>query len=613
MSTWLRKTGAIFLLLVVLNQAVNTRVVRAQALPRARINLLDASRFPSIRLEADINRPDGSFVADLTPSDLMIIENGVQRPVDEVRETPNAVDFVVAVNGGAILGNRISSKTNFQLIKDALLDWVPEAESIGKGDSVSLVTNAGVKAVKLDTPAEWTVVFNSLSTELINATPSLTSITKAVEQAAGAPTRQGMKQTILYITPLMSSSLSKAIDNVAEQAAGAGVIINIWLVAPSSAKQPLAEEAIQSLADRTGGQVYRFSGKEALPPIETYLQPLRRQYELNYRSRSSQGGIQTVVLEVQTDEIQTRSPEETYDVAIKTPNVMFINPVDSVKLEWKATEGTQYVLEPPDVPFELFIEFPDNHPRNLVISRLLVNGDVVDEKNAEPFTDLRWPVTRLKTSGTYDIQVTIKDELGLSNKTVVLPLNVTVPNPPAANVIESVSSERLALAVGAVLLVLVGGAIAYYRSKKAHEAARKRPASSRVDSHPLERPGTVINLSDSTTRPAITATPRDTTGWLLPQAGGDALSTQPNIRLGENIQTLGSSPIRAQVVIPSPSVDGLHVRITRRPDGTYWLEDAGSVSGTWVNNTPVSNLGTALTNGDVIRLGKITYRFELRG
>ena len=84
------------------------------------------------------------------------------------------------------------------------------------------------------------------------------------------------------------------------------------------------------------------------------------------------------------------------------------------------------------------------------------------------------------------------------------------------------------------------------------------------------------------------------------------------MRLGEDVITLGSSPIRATIVIPSPSVDGLHVRILRK-NGGYWLEDAGSVSGTWVNGTPVSNLGTALAPGDTIRLGKVSYRFELRG
>jgi hypothetical protein len=611
-KNWLHKTGAALLLLVVFSQSAGVLSVSGQTEARIKINKLDASRFPTIRLEADVYKPDGSFVSDLTASDFKVMENGIMRPVDEVQETPNAVDFIVAINGGPILGNRISSKTNLQLIKDALMDWVPEAQSIGKGDSVSLVTNAGVKAVHLDSPEEWTAVFNSISPELTSAVPSLTSLSKAIEQATGSPVRPGMKQTILYITPLISSGLAKAVDNLAEQAAGAGIKINVWLVAPSSAKQPVAEQAIQSLADRTGGEVYRFTGKEALPPIETYLQPLRRQYEVVYRSRTNQTGIQIVALEVQADTIQARSPEENFDITLKAPNVMFVDPVESVSLEWKKTGSGSYVLSPADIPFQLLIEFPDKHPRNMIFTHLMVDGQMLDERNGQPFEAVKWPVSKLKTSGTYDLQVTIKDELGFTSKTVVLPLEVTIPNPPAANWLESISSERLALAVGAVLLVIGSGFLVQYRIKKAREKPALKPASARVDSRPLDRPATVVNLSNGKTKPSLTAALRDTTGWLLPVDGGDAAITQPSIRLGESVITIGSSPIRANIVIPSPSVDGLHVRILRKDDG-YWLEDAGSVSGTWVNGTPVSNLGTALHPGDVIRLGKVSFRFELRG
>ncbi len=421
-----------------------------------------------------------------------------------------------------------------------------------------------------------------------------------------------MKQTILYITPLMSAGLAKAVDNIAEQAAGDGVQINIWLMAPASAKQPQAEQSIQSLADRTGGQVFRVTGKEALPPIETYLQPLRRQYEIVYRSRSSQSGIQVIALEVQSSKVQARSPEENFDINLKAPNVMYVNPVESVELTWKQTDTARSELTPAEIPLELHIEFPDSHPRNLVDSSLLVDGLIVDEKHSPPFTTLKWPVSSLKTSGTYNLQVIIKDELGFSSKTVILPLDVKVPTPPAANLLESISSERLALAVGAIILVLGGAFLIQYRLKKERERPKLKPASSRVDSRPLDRPVAVIDLSENKTTYSINAAPRDTTGWMLPVAGEDTITTQPTIRLGESVITIGSSPIRAKVVIPSPGMDGLHVRILRKQNG-YWLEDAGSVSGTWVNGTPVSNLGTALAPGDVIRMGKVSFRFELRG
>lgn len=614
MKNWRQIIGAITLLLAVINQPADVLTVIAQSTARIKINRVDASRFPTVRLEADVLKADGSFVADLTLKDFKVLENGILRPVDEIHETPNAVDFFVAINGGPILANRLSSKTHLQLIKDALLNWVPEAESIGKGDSVTLVTNAGVKAAHLDTPEKWTTAFNTISPELIEAVPSLTSLSKAVEQAIGAPASPGMKQTILYITPLLSSGQAKAIESLADQAAGAGIRINIWLMAPSSAKQPQAEQSIQSLAERTGGEVFRLTGKEALPPIETYLQPLRRQYEIVYRSRISKSGTQEVALELQSEMIQARSPEENFEIEIIAPNIMFVDPMESVNLTWQQTESSQSVLSPGEIPLKLHVEFPDKHPRNLVITRLLVDGNMVIEKGGALIDEISWPVSNLKTSGTYDLQVITKDELGLTSHTVILPVEVSIPAPPAANWLAAISSERLALAIAAILLVVGGAILAQYRVKKAREALRKKPASTRVDSRPLDRPGTVRTLGESSTIPVPGGvTSRDKTGWLLPQDCGDSISTQPSVRLGESVLTLGSSPIRAQVIIPSPSIDGLHARILRKPDGGYWLEDAGSVSGTWVNGTPVSNLGIALHPGDVIRIGKVSFRFELRG
>ena len=601
-----------FLLISVAAQAAGVPVVLAQSEARIKINRLDPSKFPNIYLEADIYRPDGSFVSDLGVGDIRVIENGTMRQVDEVRETPNAVDFIVAVNGGPVLGNRISSKTNLQLIKDALLDWVPQAETIGKGDSVTLVTNAGVKATHLDAPDKWTAAFNTLSPELVNATPSLTSLSKAVELAAGSPANPGMKQTILYITPLISSGLAKAVDNLAEQAAGAGIKINIWLVAPLSAKQPESEKAIQSLADRTGGEVYRFTGREALPPVENYLQPLRRQYEIVYRSRVNKSGLQNVILMVQTDVLQAQSIEESFDVTVKAPNVMFVNPPEEVDLQWARQENGTYTLDPPEIPVDIRYEFLDSHPRNIQVTRLLVDGQAVDERNVPPFDRLIWPVTKIKTGGTYSLQVTIRDELSLNNQTVVLPLEVTVPPVPAANWLETISSERLALALGAIFLIIGAAIFTQYRMKQNRSKPALKPASTRADTRPVERPAVVVNLSEGKTTPSTLVTPRDTTGWLFSLGDGDNITTQPGIRLSESVMTLGSSPIRANLVIPSPSVDGLHVRILHRTDG-YWLEDAGSVSGTWVNGTPVSNLGTALHTGDIIRMGKVSYRFELRG
>lgn len=611
MKSWLRVAGALVILIASIWQTAELYPVSAQSAAKARITQLDASGFPTIRLTADVFQEDGSFISGLEASDFKALENGIQRPVDEVLETANAVGLIVAINGGPIYANRISSKTHLQLIKDALISWVPEAERLAKGDSVTLVTNAGVKAVNMATPTEWSAAFNNISTELTQATPSLTALTKAIEQASGAPLRPGMKKSILYITPLISVGLAKAVDNLAELAAAEGIQINIWLVAPASAKQPEAEQIVNSLAERTGGQVFRFSGKEALPPIENYLQPLRRQYEILFRSKTNQSGAQIVAIEVQAESVQVRSLEENYEISLKAPNVMFISPLEKVVLEWQKNENGGDVLSPAGIPFNIQIEFPDNHLRNLTVSQLMVDGNVVDERNAQPYVNLEWPVGSLKTSGTYYMQVSIRDELGYTGKTVVLPLEVEVPPPPPSRLLDAISAERLALAAGALLLGVFFIIFLRWGRQKMLTKPGRKPAASRVDSRPLEKTANVINLPRQSDQ-SLAAHSRQSTGWLLPVEGGDALSTQPTIRLGENVITLGSSPIRSTVVISSPSVDGLHVRILRK-NGGYWLEDASSVSGTWVNGTPVSNLGTSLATGDIVRLGKVTFRFELRG
>lgn len=608
--SWLRFLGALIILLASIGQPAGWQSVTAQTQAKARINQLDATGFPTIRVTTDVLNADGSFAAGLNRSDFMILENNMQRPVDEVQETANAVGLIVAINGGPIYANRVTSKTHLQLIKDALTAWVPEAQTLNKGDNVTIITNAGVKAVNLATPDEWIAAFNGIPANLTEAVPSLTSLTNAVEQAASAPIRPGVKRSILYITPLVSSGLAKAVASLGEQAAAAEVVINIWLVTPSSVKQPESEQVIDSLAQQTGGQVFRFTGKEALPPIENYLQPLRRQYELFYRSRTNQSGPQSVVVEIQTDTILTRSPEENYQITLKTPNVMFITPVEKVNLKWVQNDNAKDELSPKSVEFPIQIEFLDNHRRNISSVKLLVDGNIVDELHSPPFDRLTWPVGLLKTSGMYDLQVILIDELGFTAKSFTLPIYAEVPPLPPAKILETIPMERLTVAAGALILgVFVIVLLRWQKGKKQKQPSRKS-ASSQVDSKPLVRSVNVITLPRQPGH-TLQAQPRKGIGWLMPLEIDKNQSTQPGLRLDSEIITIGSSPIRSTLIIHSPSVDGLHARILRK-NGDYWLEDAGSVSGTWLNNSPVSNLGMALSPGDIIRLGKVNFRFDLR-
>lgn len=71
---------------------------------------------------------------------------------------------------------------------------------------------------------------------------------------------------------------------------------------------------------------------------------------------------------------------------------------------------------------------------------------------------------------------------------------------------------------------------------------------------------------------------------------------------------LGRDP-RCQVLIASREVSAQHARITRVGD-RYYLEDLRSRNGSYLNEKPVER--EALKDGDVVRIGRVTFRFELR-
>jgi pSer/pThr/pTyr-binding forkhead associated (FHA) protein len=73
----------------------------------------------------------------------------------------------------------------------------------------------------------------------------------------------------------------------------------------------------------------------------------------------------------------------------------------------------------------------------------------------------------------------------------------------------------------------------------------------------------------------------------------------------------GRDAVRATLVLDDFSVEEIHARLQREKN-IFRLTDAGSIAGTWVNYTPVSQDGTILENGDFIHIGRIGFRFTQR-
>jgi hypothetical protein len=85
-----------------------------------------------------------------------------------------------------------------------------------------------------------------------------------------------------------------------------------------------------------------------------------------------------------------------------------------------------------------------------------------------------------------------------------------------------------------------------------------------------------------------------------PLAEGDKLPLQP-------VTYLGRDPA-CTIVLQDDAASGRHARL-HQESGIWWLEDLGSRNGTMLNDLPLVRQ-ISLTDGDIIGIGTIRFRFE---
>ncbi|MET7970398.1 FHA domain-containing protein [Micromonospora sp. NPDC005305] len=79
-----------------------------------------------------------------------------------------------------------------------------------------------------------------------------------------------------------------------------------------------------------------------------------------------------------------------------------------------------------------------------------------------------------------------------------------------------------------------------------------------------------------------------------------------SFRVGRDPQLVGRAP-NANIVLADPHLSRRHATVQATVDGVV-LTDLGSTNGTWLNDQRIVG-SVALTDGDVIRLGRTDLRF----
>jgi hypothetical protein len=599
----------------------------AQTSTSATLSQPDTQAFPSIRVYLDVKDELGRFIHGLDPEALRAVEDGKALPVNELRELRPGAQLVVALNPGpsfALRDSQGTSRSNF--IQRTLESWAKSRRGSTLDDMSLLVTNS-VETTHFSDPLKWLDALKLDQMDARQAAPSLDTLSRAIEIASDPTPRQGMGKAVLFITTPTEDQSEVAIQNLIDRAKEQGIKIYIWLVPVPGAYYPNAEKQFQEVVSQTGGQLFTYTDEQPTLNIEGFIESLRSIYGLNYDSQIRSSGSHDLAVDIQTPSGAITTPVQAFELNVQAPEPAFVSPPlgilrkAPVGEDGKVNEDaspTEYL--PAQQEIQVLVGFPDERVRPLARTSLYVDGILVQENHQPPFDRFTWSLKDYTTNGTHIIRVEAEDDLGLVGASIERVVQLTVEQPthsPWSWVFRNALALSIlgALVAGSILLLvlLLGGRLRPRIPGTSKPSRRKSdPVTQPV---PVKSEASAKRLSGWVNRihwPQRNIPPT-AYAFLSRITDTDSQATTTPIPLITDEITLGSDPNLATLVLNDPSIEGLHARLLHKEDGSFRLNDEGSIAGTWVNYTPISREGATLEHGDLVHIGRLGFRFTTRG
>lgn len=555
----------------------------------------DTSRFPEITVSFKLPITQREVISDLSLDQVKVFENNQPVNPGSLNKVRSGVHFTLAINPGMRLDlHDMDGVSSYQKLREVMIGWVEERSSL-VGDAWSFVGDNGILISNSKDRSLWIDALNGYQPDFRSMTPQLTSLDVALELSSERIVPFGVDKSILYITPAPLPDQIEAIYDLSNQASSAGVQVNVWMVDEAYFLTNELGGALMDLANNTGGYFFHYTGSEDIPNPENYLVGLGYYFTLSYQSNIRDTGTNSlrIILDAQGSEISGESP--SYFIEVKPPNPILVSPPSVISRT--PSEGQEGKFLPTIQTVEFMVEFPDHHPRPLLASRLIVDDEIVDERNDDTLDPLSWDLTSLSSSGEHTIQVEVEDSLGLSGRTILTPVIVKVAVPESEQRFDPGQLGLVALIVilGISLFILVSWLIRrYWQSENFKSIFAARLIQ--------DKEAGILSSMGKDNQKAFIAK-------LIPldsQIG----NSEGVLNIAHSRVYIGCDPANAELVISDLSVDDAQSIIIHSNEG-FWINDLDSRSGTWVNYKKIGRQPIRVQSGDILHFGNCGYRFSV--
>jgi len=580
----------------------------------------DISAFPKVSLFVDAYDAQGRFIPGLDLNSFTVFEDGYDMPVNETQLLEPGLHSIVAVNLGATLSNRADASipTRYETVVFDIANWLNSLTSSGT-NQYSLTSNEGILVEKLQEKDAFTMQLQNYKPNLFNFEPDLTSLRSALDIAAKPNLVTQSKQSIVYITPLPLDTDIAQIAELTARAQSLRVPVNVWLMAPDTASNSPAANALSDLAIATGGQYLLYTEETPNPDPENYVGLLRQIYLLRYTSNVNQSGAHTISVKANYGSQEAVSSEIPFSIDLTIPSAVLVELPDTIERTYTSATGSRE-LQPAFVTLQAQVVFPDGYSRQLRATRLYVDGEVIAQNTADPFTFFPWSLENYSFSGEHLVSVEVEDILGF--RSVSQPRSVYVS-------VESLYPAWLTAFLrffnrgGWILVALVGIGGSIFTVTQVQNRIQRSASESNEDGDSFSNVDPLLQSIpglDSETRdyaedryrqPVYASADELEPSPYLEQIGSDPFPLDQDLSITTTVKIIGSDPQEAAIVIAHPSIYASHARIRRTREGSVAIADMRSETGTWVNYTPISTAGTVLKDGDLIKIGAFSFRYHL--